>query len=87
MSGALKVVGEGEVDERGVGGRADNRDKGEAINVLEDLPPQLQKQIDQQLNKYIDMKKPGSRMVKRFGDVERAKQIIRDSIIRWNEQA
>ena len=33
------------------------------------------------------MKKPGSTVVKGFGDVERAKQIIRDSITRWNEQS
>ena len=59
---------------------------GNAINSLEDLPSQLLKQIEHHFNHYKDLKKPGSTVVKGFGDVERAKQIIRESIIRWNEK-
>ena len=85
--GVLEFVDDDEVDDKVIVVPADDRNTGDAINSLEDLPPQLLKQIEHHFNHYKDMKKPGSTVVKGFGDVERAKQIIRDSITRWNEQA
>ena len=84
--GVLEFVDDDEVDDKVIVVPADDRNTGDAINSLEDLPPQLLKQIEHHFNHYKDMKKPGSTVVKGFGDVERAKQIIRDSITRWNEQ-
>ncbi|RKV83514.1 MAG: inorganic pyrophosphatase, partial [Neisseria sp.] len=38
-------------------------------------------------NNYKALKKPGSTKVEHWGDVEEAKQVIKESIERWNKQA
>jgi len=84
--GVLEFVDDNEVDDKVIVVPADDRNTGNTINSLEDLPSQLLKQIEHHFNHYKDLKKPGSTVVKGFGDVERAKQIIRESITRWNEK-
>ena len=84
--GVLEFVDDNEVDDKVIVVPADDRNTGNAINSLEDLPSQLLKQIEHHFNHYKDLKKPGSTVVKGFGDVEKAKQIIRESITRWNEK-
>ncbi len=84
--GVLEFVDDNEVDDKVIVVPADDRNTGNAINSLEDLPSQLLKQIEHHFNHYKDLKKPGSTVVKGFGDVERAKQIIRESITRWSEK-
>ena len=84
--GVLEFVDDGEVDDKVIVVPADDRNTGNAINSLDDLPAGLLKQIEHHFNHYKDLKKPGSTVVKSFGDVERAKEIIRQSIIRWNEK-
>ena len=84
--GVLEFVDDNEVDDKVIVVPADDRNTGNAINSLEDLSSQLLKQIEHHFNHYKDLKKPGSTVVKGFGDVERAKQIIRESITRWNEK-
>ena len=84
--GVLEFVDDNEVDDKVIVVPADDRNTGNAINSLEDLPSQLLKQIEHHFNHYKDLKKPDSTVVKGFGDVERAKQIIRESITRWNEK-
>jgi len=84
--GVLEFVDDNEVDDKVIVVPADDRNTGNAINSLEDLPSQLLKQIEHHFSHYKDLKKPGSTVVKGFGDVERAKQIIRESITRWNEK-
>ena len=77
--GVLEFVDDNEVDDKVIVVPADDRNTGNTINSLEDLPSQLLKQIEHHFNHYKDLKKPGSTIVKGFGDVERAKQIIRES--------
>lgn len=84
--GVLEFVDDNEVDDKVIVVPADDRNTGNTINSLEDLPSQLLKQIEHHFNHYKDLKKPDSTVVKGFGDVERAKQIIRESITRWNEK-
>ena len=84
--GVLEFVDDNEVDDKVIVVPADDRNTGNAINSLEDLPSQLLKQIEHHFNHYKDLKKPDSTVVKGFGDAERAKQIIRESITRWNEK-
>jgi len=84
--GVLEFVDDGEVDDKVIFVPADDRNTGNAINSLDDLPAGLLEQIEHHFNHYKDLKKPGSTVVKSFGDVERAKEIIRQSIIRWNEK-
>lgn len=84
--GVLEFVDDNEVDDKVIVVPADDRNTGNAIQSLEDLPAQTLKQIEHHFNHYKDLKKPGSTVVKGFGDVERAKEIIRQSIARWNEK-
>ena len=55
-------------------------------NSLADLPANLIKQIEFHFNNYKALKKPGSTKVTHWGDVEEAKEGIRESIKRWNER-
>lgn len=84
--GVLKFEDDGEVDDKVIVVPADDRNTGNALNSLEDLPKQLLAQIEHHFTHYKDLKKPGSTIVKGFGDSEEAKQIIRESIERWNNR-
>ena len=84
--GVLEFVDDDEVDDKVIVVPADDRNAGNAINSLEDVPPQLLKQIEHHFNHYKDLKKPGSTVVNGFGDTARAKEIIRAAIERWNNR-
>ena len=84
--GVLEFVDDDEVDDKVIVVPADDRNTCNAINSLEDVPPQLLKQIEHHFNHYKDLKKPGSTVVKGFGDTARAKEIIRAAIERWNNR-
>lgn len=84
--GVMKFVDDGEVDDKIVAVPADDRNNGDAIKSLEDLPAQLIKQIEFHFNNYKALKKPGSTKVESWGDVEEAKTVIRDAIDRWNNR-
>ena len=84
--GVMKFVDDGEVDDKIVCVPADDRDTGNAYNTLADLPTNLIKQIEFHFNNYKALKKTGSTKVTHWGDVEEAKEVIRESIKRWNER-
>lgn len=84
--GVMKFVDDGEVDDKIVAVPADDRNAGNQIESLEDLPKQLVKQIEFHFNHYKDLKKPGSTVVKSWGDKAEAKIIIEKAIKRWDEQ-
>jgi inorganic pyrophosphatase len=82
--GVMRFVDDGEVDDKIVVVPADDRSTGNAVNSLADIPQQKIKQIEHHFTHYKDLKKPGSTIVKGWGDVIEAKQIIHESIERWN---
>jgi inorganic pyrophosphatase len=82
--GVMQFEDDGEVDDKIVIVPADDRHNGDAISSLNDLPPQLLSQIEHHFNHYKDLKKPGSTIVKGWGDVAKAKEIIHESIKRWD---
>lgn len=84
--GVMKFEDDGEIDDKVIVVPADDRSTGNAIATLEDLPAQLLKQIEHHFTHYKDLKKPGSTIVKGFGDIEEAKAIVHESIQRWNEK-
>lgn len=84
--GVMKFEDDGEVDDKVIVVPADDRNTGDAINSLEDLPKQLIAQIEHHFTHYKDLKKPGSTIVKGFGDAEEAKAIIHESVERWNNR-
>ena len=85
--GVMKFVDDGEVDDKVVVVPADDRNNGNAINTLADLPQQLIKQIEFHFNHYKDLKKAGTTKVESWGDIEEAKAVIKESQERWTEQA
>lgn len=84
--GVMKFVDDGEVDDKVVVVPADDRETGNAYQTLQDLPEQLLKQIEFHFNHYKDLKKPGSTTVESWGDINEAKQVIHESIKRWNDR-
>jgi inorganic pyrophosphatase len=84
--GVLKFEDDGEVDDKIVAVPADDRQTGNAINSLDDLTDQLKKQIEHHFAHYKDLKKPGSTIVKGWGNIDEAKAIVHESIERWNNK-
>ena len=84
--GVMKFEDDGEVDDKVVVVPADDRNTGNAVTALEDLPEQLLKQIEFHFNHYKDLKKPGTTIVKSWGDVSEAKEVIHESLERWNKR-
>lgn len=84
--GVMKFVDDGEVDDKIVAVPADDRNTGNAIQTLEDVPAQLIRQIEFHFNHYKDLKKPGTTKVESWGDIDEAKAVIRESIERWNNR-
>ena len=84
--GVMKFVDDGEVDDKVVAVPADDRNNGDAIKTLADLPQQLIKQIEFHFNNYKALKKLGSTKVESWGDIEEAKVVIKDAIDRWNNR-
>ena len=82
--GVMKFNDDGEVDDKIVVVPADDRNTGNAINSLEDLPKQIISQIEFHFNHYKDLKKPGTTTVTSWGDAEEAKSVIHEAIERWN---
>lgn len=82
----MKFVDDGEVDDKIIAVPADDRETGDAVKSLEDLPAQLIKQIEFHFNNYKALKKPGSTVVEKFGDIDEAKAVIAEAIERWKNQ-
>lgn len=81
--GVMKFEDDGEVDDKIVVVPADNRDD-DRVNSLDDIP-QLVKQLEHHFTHYKDLKKPGSTIVKGWGDAEEAKRIINECITRYGK--
>lgn len=84
--GVMKFEDDGEVDDKVVVVPADDRDAGGRITSLDDLGDAWKKQIEHHFNHYKDLKKPGSTIVKGWGDIDEAKGVIRESIQRWADK-
>ena len=84
--GVMKFEDDGEIDDKVIVVPADDRNTGNAITSLDDLPKQLIAQIEHHFTHYKDLKKPGSTIVKGFGDAEEAKAIIHEAVERWNNR-
>jgi inorganic pyrophosphatase len=84
--GVMKFEDYGEVDDKVIVVPADDRSTGNAINSLEDLPKQVLSQIEHHFTHYKDLKKPGSTIVKGFGDIAEAKKITHEAVERWNNR-
>lgn len=84
--GVMKFVDDNEVDDKILAVPSDDRNTGDSINSLDDLPKQLIKQIEHHFSHYKDLKKPGSVVVEGFDGIDEAKSVIEKAIERWNNQ-
>lgn len=84
--GVLNFEDDGDADHKVVVVPADDRNTGDSINSLEDLGERWKQQIEHHFTHYKDLKKPGSTKVLGWGDIEAAKQIIAESIERFQNQ-
>jgi len=83
--GVMRFEDSEEVDDKIIVVPVDDRSTGNAINSLSDIPKQKIDQIAYHFNHYKDLKKPNRTIVKSWGDVAEAKEVIYESINRWNE--
>lgn len=84
--GVMRFEDDGEIDDKLVVVPADDRHNGNTINSLDDIPGSWMKQVEYHFSHYKDLKKPGTTIVKGWGDVTEAKQILADCIERWNNR-
>lgn len=84
--GVMKFEDDGEIDDKVIVVPADDRNTGNKISSLSDIPERLLQQIEFHFNHYKDLKKPGTTTVTGFGDIEEAKGIVHEAIKRWNDK-
>lgn len=83
--GVLNFEDDGDMDHKIVVVPADDRNTGDGINSLDDLGERWKQKIEHHFTHYKDLKKPGSTKVLGWGDIEAAKKIIEESIVRFKK--
>ena len=87
-----KVIGifnfedDGDMDYKIVCVPNDDRNTGDAINSLDDLPNRWKQKIEFHFAHYKDLKKPDTTKVLGWGNIDEAKKIIRECIERFNQE-
>jgi inorganic pyrophosphatase len=84
--GVMKFEDDGEVDDKILVVPADDRNSGDAIQSLVDVPKRTLEKIEYHFNHYKDLKKPGTTTVKGWFGADDAKVVIRNAIDRWNNK-
>lgn len=84
--GVMKFEDDGEVDDKIIAVAADDRNSGDRIKSLEDLPKRTLEQIEFHFNHYKDLKKPGITKVKGFFGEDEAKEVIDKAVERWKKK-
>lgn len=84
--GVMKFVDGGEVDDKIIVVPEDDRETGNHIETIDDIPEQLLKQIEFHFSHYKDLKKPGSTEVKSFEGLDEAKEVIKAAQKRWENK-
>lgn len=83
--GVLNFEDDGEMDHKIICVPADERDSGDAITSIADLPEQWKRKVEYHFNTYKDLKKPGTTKVMGYGDVAEAKKVIVECIERFGK--
>ncbi|HEX4662717.1 MAG TPA: inorganic diphosphatase [Candidatus Saccharimonadales bacterium] len=85
--GIMNFEDDGDMDYKIVVVPSDDRNTGDSRNSLDDLGERWKQKVEFHFNHYKDLKKPGTTKVLGWGDVDEAKEIIKECIDRWNNQA
>lgn len=83
--GVLNFEDDSEMDHKIICVPADERDSGDAVRTLEDLPEQWKRKVEYHFNTYKDLKKIGTTKVLGYGDVAEAIKVIEDCILRFSK--
>lgn len=84
--GVLNFEDDGEKDHKVICVPADDRDNGNAISNIDDLPEQWKRKVEYHFNTYKDLKKKGTTKVLGYGDVKNAIEVITECIERYNNK-
>jgi inorganic pyrophosphatase len=84
--GIMEFEDGGEMDHKVICVPADDRHTGNGIKTLADLGEQWQRQIEHHFTHYKDLKKPGTTKVLGFGGADRAHEVIKECIDRWENR-
>jgi inorganic pyrophosphatase len=84
--GVMKFMDDGEVDDKIVVVPVDDRNNGNSVNSLDDLGERWKDKVREHFNHYKDLKKPGRTEVLGWGDIEEAKEVIKEAIDRYNNK-
>lgn len=76
--GILNFIDDGENDHKIVCVPEDDRNEGNKINDLSDLPERWLQKLEHHFTHYKDLKKPGSTKVDGWGDSKQAWEVIKD---------
>lgn len=80
--GVMNFEDDGEIDHKVVVVPADDRNTGDSINSLDDLPERWKEKVEHHFNHYKDLKRPGTTKVTGWGDASEAIAVIKESIKR-----
>lgn len=84
--GVFNFEDDGEMDYKIVCVPEDDRNTGDSISSLDDLPNRWKEKISFHFAHYKDLKKPGTTKVLGWGNAEEAKKIIHECIARYKEE-
>lgn len=84
--GVLNFIDDGENDHKVICVPDDDRDNGDSINDLSDLPKRWIEKIEHHFTHYKDLKKPDSTKVEGWGDKEEAWKLIAECNNRYKEK-
>lgn len=84
--GVLNFIDSGENDHKIICVPEDDRNDGDTINDISDLPEVLKKKLEHHFTHYKDLKKPNSTKVEGWGNKEDAWKIIMECVARYSEK-
>jgi inorganic pyrophosphatase len=84
--GVLNFIDDGENDHKIICVPIDDRNEGNVINDLSDLPKRWMEKLEHHFTHYKDLKKPNSTKVEGWGSSEEAWKLIMDCNKRYKEK-
>ena len=83
--GIMNFEDDGDMDHKIILVPADDRHEGGSLKTINDINKRLKEEIEHHFNHYKDLSKPGTTKVLGWGDVEDAKKVIAESIVRYKK--
>lgn len=84
--GILNFIDDGENDHKIICVPEDDRNEGNVINDIADLPKRWTEKLEHHFTHYKDLKKPNSTKVEGWGNNEEAWKIIMECVARYSEK-